>query len=115
MSAVEAVYGVERAGGRTAGEGRTGAQQTTVRRRREAMSWPAVLDALEERTRRYAALIEDSDTVELPDDTPLVADGPLPADLGLRARVLLEETNRLADLAERRRDAARRALSYNQA
>jgi hypothetical protein len=113
MNAVEAVYGVERGGVRGTGDG-PGTDQARPRPRRDGMAWPAVLDALEERTRRYAALIEDGEGA-VPDDTPLVAEGPLPAELELRARVVLAETARLTDLAERRRDTARRALQYNQA
>ncbi len=113
MNAVEAVYGVERGGVRGTGDGSPAAHQARSRRR-DGMTWPAVLDALEERTRRYAVLIEEGEG-EVPDDTPLVAEGPLPAELELRARVLLAETARLTDLAERRRDTARRALQYNQA
>ena len=83
--------------------------------RAAALSWEAVLDALEERTRRFAAVVEGDEEAELPDGTPLQAEGPLPPHLELRARVLLAETDRLAELAEKRRDAAKRTLHYNQA
>lgn len=78
------------------------------------MPWAALLGALEERNRRLAHVIEAGDGDE-PPDLPLVADGPLPPHLELRARVLLAETTRLQHLAERRREATQVALRYSRA
>jgi hypothetical protein len=85
------------------------------RGQRAALPWEAVLDALEERTRGFAAVVEGDEEAELPDVSPLLADGPLPPHLELRARVLLAETSRLAEVAEKRRDAVKRTLHYNKA
>ncbi len=79
----------------------------------EALSWPVLLGALEERTRRLADVIESGEDVELP-DIPLRADGPLPPDLEFRARTLLAETERLARRAEQRKAATDRELRYRQ-
>jgi hypothetical protein len=81
--------------------------------RGEALSWPVLLGALEERTRRLADVIESGEDVELP-DVPLRADGPLPPDLEFRARTLLAETERLARRAEQRKAATDRELRYRQ-
>jgi hypothetical protein len=77
------------------------------------LSWPVLLGALEERTRRLASVIESGEDVELP-DVPLRADGPLPPDLEFRARTLLAETERLARRAEQRKAATERELRYRQ-
>jgi hypothetical protein len=77
------------------------------------LAWPALLDALEEQTRRLAAVIESGE----PDPVagvPLVAEGPLPRDLEARARALLAETERLTRLAERRKGATEREIRYRQ-
>jgi len=76
-------------------------------------AWPDLLDALEERTR---CLADDLDRgcpdIEVP-DVDLDPDGPLPAALALRARVLLAETARLsAELARRLGPRARAAAAY---
>lgn len=81
--------------------------------RGEALSWPVLLGALEERTRRLATVIETGKEVELP-EVPLRADGPLPPELEFRARTLLAETERLAERAERRKAATDRELRYRQ-
>ena len=83
------------------------------RARREALPWPALLTALEERTRHLATVVETGEQVELP-EVPLRADGPLPADLEFRARTLLAETERLARRAEQRKAATDRELRYRQ-
>lgn len=76
-----------------------------------ALRWPDLLDALEERNRRFAALVNGG-TSPVP-EVPLRADGPLPAELTLRAEAVLAETERLAALAELRRDRSRRSLHYS--
>ena len=79
-----------------------------------ALPWPALLDAMEERTRQLAQIVEDAEVeveVEV-NDVPLSAQGPLPRELEVRARALLEETLRLADRAERRKVAVDRELRY---
>ena len=47
------------------------------------LTWPDLLDALEERNRRVAALLAGGD-VDVP-DVPLHADAPLPPELAVRA------------------------------
>lgn len=75
--------------------------------------WPALLDALEERTRRLAAVVEDDETGPVP-EVALRADGPLPAELALRARALLAETERLTGVAAHRQAVVARTLRYSQ-
>ncbi len=76
--------------------------------------WPALLDALEERTRLLAARLDVGDLHDLRvPDVDLGAAGPLPPGLAVRVRVLLAETERLsADLARRTGPAARAAATY---
>jgi hypothetical protein len=77
-----------------------------------AMPWPAYLDALEEWTRRADTAVRGGeDALE-----PLAADpeGPVPAELALRARALLDRMRQLQTLAERRRRELDRARSYEQ-
>jgi hypothetical protein len=74
------------------------------------LPWPALLDALEERNRRFDALLCGGDG-EVP-DVPLHADSPLPPELALRAQVLLDETERLTRLATTRSAHAERGLRY---
>lgn len=78
-----------------------------------ATAWPALLDALEERTRRLSWTIETGELVDIP-EVRLTAPGPLPQDLVLRANVLLAETERLFRVAERRKAATERDLAYRQ-
>lgn len=78
----------------------------------EALAWPDLLAALEERTRRLAALVASGGTGEPVPDEPLRAQGPLPDDLRDRARALLAETQRVEQLAAARTAAAGRALHY---
>lgn len=74
--------------------------------------WPALIEALEERTRRLAAIVESGSAGLLP-ETPLRApEGSLPVELELPVRVLLAETRRLEQLAERRKAAIERELRY---
>jgi hypothetical protein len=75
------------------------------------LAWPELLDALEERTRRCAALVEHGADL-VGEDLALSADGPLPPELALRARVLLAETERVQQLAGRRAVEMRTALHY---
>lgn len=76
-------------------------------------AWPELLDALEERTRRLAAALERRDPDPEVADVELVADGPLPPELAMRARVLLAETDRLqAELARRTGPQARARAAY---
>lgn len=78
------------------------------------LPWPDLLAALEERTRRCAAMVDSG--VELPvDDLPLGPDGPLPPELVLRVQLLLAETRRVEQLAARRAREARTALHYQRA
>lgn len=78
------------------------------------LDWPDLLDALEERTRRCAKLVDSG--VELPvDDLPLTAEGPMPPELALRAQLLLAETRRVEQVAARRAREARTALHYQRA
>lgn len=76
-------------------------------------SWPDLLDALEERTRRLAAALEaGGDPGALP-EVELAAAGPLPPELALRVRVLLAETVRIeAQLRRRTGPMARAAAAY---
>lgn len=79
-------------------------------------SWPELLDALEERTRRIEAAIEDDDGDSEPvPEVALRADGPLPADLASRVRLLLAKTEQLEAGALRRQDELNRAMRYVQA
>ena len=76
-------------------------------------AWAELLDALEERTRRVAALADGavppgSSAADVP-DVALEADGPLPAHLVPRAAALLAETTRLADQLQRRSQPLARA------
>ena len=82
------------------------------------LAWPDLLDALEERTRRCAALLEARDGgPELPalPDLDLDPDGALPPELALRARLLLAETERLERLGAARAGRLRTALHYERA
>ncbi len=75
--------------------------------------WPELLDALEERTRRLAAALDRHERDPEVADVELVADGPLPPELGLRARVLLAETERLqVELVRRTGPQARARAAY---
>lgn len=76
------------------------------------LAWPQLLDALEEHTRRVAALLDapDGDPVPPP---PFVPAGPLPEVLAPRVRALLAETSRLERLAETRLARTRQALAYS--
>ena len=79
------------------------------------LSWPDLLDALEERNRRCAALVASNDEpAELP-DVDLHAGGALPPELALRARLVLAETERLEQLAALKLARTRTALHYRQA
>lgn len=78
------------------------------------LAWPDLLDALEERNRRFRELVRTGGGDSVP-EVDLQAAGPLPRDLELRARLVLDETERLAELAARRSDEARLALRYAQA
>lgn len=78
-------------------------------------SWPALLDALEERTRRVAELVAGGAAAGYAalEDVELQAPGPLPPELAVRARVLLAETHRLEhELARRTGPAARAGAQY---
>lgn len=111
---VEPVQGAVRAGQQdTLASPPRRATAPTRRARGDALPWPGLLTALEERTRRLAGLIESGEDVELP-EVPLRADGPLPPDLEFRARTLLAETERLARRAEQRKAATDRELRYRQ-
>lgn len=115
MSAVEPVEAAARTGVLLSrgGSPRPGAQPGRQARRPagQPVAWPALLDALEERTRRLADVVETGAGEELP-ELALHAAGPLPAELQLRARVLLARTESLAEQAERRRTATERELRY---
>jgi len=75
--------------------------------------WPELVDALEERTRRLADALDRNETDPEVADVELVADGPLPRELGLRVRVLLAETDRLvAELTHRTGPQARARAAY---
>ncbi len=75
--------------------------------------WPELLDALEERTRRLAAALDRHEDDPEVADVELLAGGPVPPALGLRARVLLAETERLtAELARRTGPQARARAAY---
>lgn len=111
MTVVEPVEGAARAG---VYDVRTGPRSQIRQPRRHAgseVAWPALLDALEERTRRLADVIKSGEEAEVPEPA-LAADGPLPDHLELRARVLLAETERLARRAEQRKAATERELRY---
>lgn len=80
------------------------------------LAWPDLLDALEERNRRCEALLRGA--AEEPGALPeveLVPDGPLPADLALRVRALLDDTQRLEQLLAVRTRRAEQALHYGRA
>ena len=82
------------------------------------LAWPDLLDALEERNRRCAALLDardgDPEPPALP-DLDLHADGALPPGQALRARLLLAETERLERLLAARAGRLRTALHYQRA
>ena len=80
------------------------------------LPWPDLLDALEERNRRCAALLasNEDEPVHLP-DVDLRAEGRLPPELALRARLVLSETARLEQLAAQKLSRTRTALHYRQA
>ena len=78
-------------------------------------SWGTLLDALEERSARIRALLDGhADVPDLP-VIVLQADGPLPADLRLRAVVLLEESERQERRVTERRQQLVRASAYAEA
>ncbi len=82
------------------------------RARPPVTAWPALLDALEERTRRVAEAL-DAGAVPDPVELDLDGAGPLPPALAVRVAVLLAETERLAgELARRTGPAARAAAAY---
>jgi hypothetical protein len=74
------------------------------------VTWPALLDALEERAER-AALLLQGEEVELP-DIELAVDGPLPEGLRLRAAVLVARTEGLERQLHERRLGLVRAQAY---
>ena len=80
------------------------------------LAWPDLLDALEERNRRCAALLASNgdEPVHLP-DVDLHAAGALPPELALRARLVLAETGRLEQLTAHKLARTRTALHYRQA
>lgn len=73
-------------------------------------SWPALLDALEERADRAALLLEGAE-VELP-EVELVVDGPLPEELRLRAALLVARTEGLERQLHEHRLGLVRAQAY---
>jgi hypothetical protein len=75
------------------------------------VSWPALLDAMEERTRRLAAVLESGEGDPVP-DVVAVPDAPLPPEYVDRVRELLAETIRLERIAAARTAAAATALHY---
>jgi len=76
-------------------------------------AWPDLLDALEERTRQLAGALDRREPDPVLADLELEPDGPLPPELGLRARVLLAETDRLvAELGRRTGPHARAQAAY---
>lgn len=111
---MEAAYGVGGTGSTGAATRGPAPRPTPVSCGPRPLPWEALLDALEERTRRLALVVEHGGEDDAPEPS-LLPDGPIPASLELRARVLLAETTRLTELAERRRHAAERALRYAQA
>ena len=75
-------------------------------------TWNALLDALEERSARIRALLDGhADVPDLP-VIVLDAEGPLPAELRLRAVVLLEESERQERRVVQRRQQLVRASAY---
>lgn len=80
---------------------------------REGLTWPALLDVLEERTKQLEAVV-DTGGGELGPGVPLQAQGPLPAELAPRVRALLAETQRVEQRAALRTARAERALRYGQ-
>lgn len=77
--------------------------------------WLALLDALEERTARLAAVLDgNGDLPELP-VIDLSTDVPLPQELRLRATSLLAETQRQERRMAERRAHLRRASAYARA
>lgn len=75
--------------------------------------WSDLLDALEERNRRWGAFLTGA-PLDVP-EVVLQAPGPLPAELAVRAQVVLAETQRLEQSAATRRDRAGLALHYGRA
>lgn len=76
-------------------------------------AWPELLDALEERTRRLAGALDRHESDAAVAEVELVADGPLPAELAMRVRVLLAETDRLqGELVRRTGPQARARAAY---
>ena len=76
-------------------------------------AWPVLLDALEEQALRLAeALRRGERDVVLP-DLELDADGPLPAELHLRAQVVLQRLRETeAQVGRLSGDTARAAATY---
>jgi hypothetical protein len=72
-------------------------------------AWPELLDALEERTRQLAGALDRHEPDPAVTEVELVAAGPLPAELALRVRVLLAETERLQSVLVRRTGPQARA------
>lgn len=77
-----------------------------------AQTWAALLDAVEERTRRVEAFVY-GDASELPPELDLPDPGPLPAALAPRAAALLLRTRELEKVVAASRDRARQAFAYH--
>lgn len=72
-------------------------------------AWPDLLDALEARTGALEGTLAAGDAGAEVAHLELVADGPLPGHLRLRASVLLARTRQLEQELARRTGAAARA------
>lgn len=75
--------------------------------------WPALLDALEERTLQIAAALQRGERDVVVPDLALDPDGALPAQLRLRAQVVLQHMRHVeAELARLNSSTARAAATY---